>query len=42
MLKNNLKELKELKTNLNKNREQREYFDDNGKRMNNIEFGNFT
>lgn len=42
MLKNNLKELKELKTNLNKDREQREYFDDNGKRMNNIEFGNFT
>ena len=42
MLKNNLKELLDLKTNINKEREQIEYFDDNGERLNTIEFGDFT
>jgi acetyltransferase-like isoleucine patch superfamily enzyme len=38
----NLKELKDLKNRLNKDREQRTYLDDNGDQLDNIEFGNFT
>lgn len=42
MLKNSIKELEELKYNIKKEREQVEYFDDNGDRLDNIEFGDFT
>ncbi len=42
MLENRIKELEELKYNIKKEREQVEYFDDNGERLDNIEYGDFT
>jgi acetyltransferase-like isoleucine patch superfamily enzyme len=42
MLENNIKELKELKINIEKEREQREYLNEYGEPFDNIEFGSFT
>jgi acetyltransferase-like isoleucine patch superfamily enzyme len=39
---NSIKELEQLKANIKNEREQIEYFDDNGKLLDNIEFGDFT